>query len=484
MTLRRYLETLRRRWRIMAAVTVLILAVGAVLTALASPTYVASSTNFVSTTSAAKEGNQLYSNSEYTLNQVASYTAIVHSPEVLQPVVSGLGLDMTPNQLAKTITVTNPTGTALLIVQAKSPSAAQAAKVANAVAVRLGSEIEDLESPRGSGGSPVKVTQAVPATEPAAPVSPKRALNLSLALLVGLCFGAAIALLRDQLDTTTKNASDLARSGVALLGTVHFDASLRQRPLAALTGPPPIKEDFRTIRTNLRFADIDSPTRQYVVTSAVADEGKSLTACNIAITLAQNDLKVCLVEGDLRRPKASRYLGVDGSIGVTDVVAGEYELQDALVSWRHGLLSFLPAGTTPPDPIRLLSSAAMADLLSVLRHQYDVVVIDAPPVLPVSDASVLAGLSDGVILVARHHGVRREQLAAAVATIRSTGTTLIGSVLSRVPARERKRAFSGHYYYAQPPQSNESAARAVTTPLKEHAGAHATAITISGAGTA
>lgn len=443
-TINRYLGALRRRWRILVATTVVALAIGAAISFTATPQYVASSTSFVGTTTSSSESGQLYSNSQYTLNQVTSYTQLAASPDVLQPTIDDLGLQVTQQELRNMITVTNPTGTALLIVDAQASSPGIAAGVANAVAIHLGNEIETLETPHGSNQSPVKVTQAVPATTPMAPVSPRKTLNLALALIVGMCLGGVLALLRDHLDTTVKTSSDLEDSGVSgTLGRVRFDPEVHRAPLAMIYGPQPVVEDFWTIRTNLRFADPDSSGRQYAVTSAVAGEGKSVTACNIAIALAQADQRVCLVEGDLRRPSASRYLGIDSALGLTDVVAGDYELDEALVSWRRGLLTVLPSGTTPPDPVRLLSSDATAQVLAELRRRYDVVIVDAPPVLPVSDAQVIGGLSDGVILVTRHHKTKREQVRHSVTSLSAAGANVIGAVLTQVPKRDFGRNYGG-----------------------------------------
>lgn len=448
-TINRYLGALRHRWRILVATTVVALVIGVTISYAATPQYVASSTSFVGTPASSSESGQLYSNSQYTLNQVASYPELAQSPDVLQPTIDDVGLQMTQQELKQMITVTNPSGTALLVVTVQSSNPRTAAAIANAVATHLGNEIETLETPHGSTQSPVKVTQAVPATIPAAPVSPRKTLNLALALIAGLCLGGVLALLRDHLDTTVKTSSDLEDSGVSgTLGRVRFDADVGRAPLAMIYGPQPVVEDFRTIRTNLRFADPDSSGRQYLVTSAVAGEGKSVTACNIAIALAQADLRVCLVEGDLRRPSASRYLGIDSVPGLTDVVAGDYELHEALVSWRHGLLTVLPSGTTPPDPVRLLSSDATAQVLAELRSQYDVVVVDAPPVLPVSDAQVIGGHSDGVILVTRHHKTKREQVRHSVSSLSGAGANVIGAVLTQVPKRDFGRTY-GHSYGGQ-----------------------------------
>ncbi|MCB0916893.1 MAG: CpsD/CapB family tyrosine-protein kinase, partial [Actinobacteria bacterium] len=159
------------------------------------------------------------------------------------------------------------------------------------------------------------------------------------------------------------------------LGVVTYDPEASTNPLVTLRGTPRA-EAFRSIRTNLQYVDVDNPPRTVVITSSLPGEGKSTTACNLAIALAQAESKVLLLEADLRRPKVAEYLGVDGSRGLTDVLIGQASLDNTLVHWQRGLLDFLPAGAIPPNPSELLGSHQMADLLKELSSRYDMVIID------------------------------------------------------------------------------------------------------------
>jgi len=152
-------------------------------------------------------------------------------------------------------------------------------------------------------------------------------------------------------------------------------------------------------------------------------------------------LNVCLVEADLRRPKVSSYLGIDGTFGLTNVLAGQFPLDEMLLplKWHRGLLTILPAGTTPPDPSHLLGSNNMAALLQELSNRFDVVIIDAPPLLPVTDAAVLAQATDGALFVSRYGHTRRELVTKALEDLQIVNARLIGTVLTFVPAK-------GHHY--------------------------------------
>jgi capsular exopolysaccharide synthesis family protein len=456
-TLASLVRTLRKRWFMVVALAMagVIAAVGA--TALMPKVYAATSTSFVSLTSRGQGGADLYQNSQFTLTRVGSYPEMVHSPDVLEPVIEDLGLEMTPQQLRPKVTAVNPTGTILLKVQVTSTSPELAAEIANAIADRLGRKIEEVETPTAAGAkSPVKVTNAIPARIPTGPASPRPALNVAFGLLLGLALGVAAVVVRERLDTRVRSAADIeTRTGSSPLGVIRKDPSLRRRPLVTMSQTGPTVEDYRSIRSSLRFVNVDSPPRMIVVASAIAGEGKSVTACNLAITLAHADLSVCLVEADLRRPKVTTYLGIDGSVGLADVVAGEHALDDVLVPWGGGLVDVLPAGHTPPDPSMLLGSKAMAELLSRLRARFDMVIIDAPPLLPVSDAAVLGAQTDGVILVAGYGHVKRDQLDDAINLLQSVNATLVGTILNRVPVKQRQADYGNDYTVIKRPEPSE-----------------------------
>ena len=452
MPLHHYLQVLRKRWITLVVVTLLCVVAAGVITALTPATYAATATSFVSLTDAGGASTSLAQNSQFAQSRVESYPEVVHSPKVLDPVIRDLGLDMTAQELSHKVTAVNPTSTVNLQVTATDHSPQVAADIANGVATNMATVIEELETPRNGGAAPVKVTVTAPANVPHHPISPRRTLNLALGLVLGLALGAVGALIREARDTTVRSGSELYDlTGLSPLGSVRFDSAFRTNPLVAMHTRGFGVEDFRTIRTTLQFVNVDSPPQQIVVSSAIAAEGKSFTAVNLAITMAQADLSVCLVEGDLRRPRATGYLGIDGSLGLSDVVAGHYALDDALVEWNRGQITVLPAGTTPPDPGQLLGSHAMEEVLAELRNRFDRVIIDAPPLLPVSDAVVLGGISDGVIVVARYRHVRREQFVMAVENLRAANATVLGTILTQVPSKLHSARYGDDYDYAHPP---------------------------------
>jgi capsular exopolysaccharide synthesis family protein len=449
--LHHYLQILRKRWVTVVVVTFLCVLAAGIVSALTPATYAAHATSFVSLTDAGSASTSIAQSSQFAQSRVESYPEVVHSPKVLQPVIDDLGLDMTVQELNRKVTAVNPTNTVNLQVTATDHDPRLAAEIANGVADNMALVIPELEKPANGQDTPVKVTVTVPANTPHYPVSPRKTLNLVLGFVMGLALGIVGALIREAMDTTVRSGSELYDlTGLSTLGSVRYDSSFRTQPLVAMQPHGFGVEDFRTIRTTLQFVNVDAPPRQIVVSSAIASEGKSFTAVNLAITMAQADLSVCLVEADLRRPRAVGYLGLDGSLGLSDVVAGHYALDDALVEWNRGQVTVLPAGTTPPDPGQLLGSNAMEEVFAELRSRFDRVIIDAPPLLPVSDAVVLGGISDGVIVVARYRHVRREQFVMAVDNLRSANATVLGTILTQVPSKLHQARYGDDYDYAHP----------------------------------
>ena len=348
-----YWRILRHRWLSIAIITAVCVGLAAAYTLLSPRVYKSTAQNFVALAGATTNAS---SSAALGLQRVKSYVELVDTPEVLAPVIAELGLDMTVPQLAGEVSAANPPQTVLLDVSVVNGAPKQALEIANATAVSLAKRIEALETPAGSSSPAVKVTVTNPA-QGAALVSPNATINLALGLILGLGLGIAYAILRDQLDTSVKSETELSElTGRTNLGAVMFDPEAETTPLVTLNPASVRSEGFRTVRTNLQYVDVDNPPKTVVITSALPNEGKTTTACNLAIVLAQAGRSVCLVEADLRKPKVADYLGIDGGTGLVDVLTGQLELDAAIVSWQRGLLSVIPSGPIPP--IRPRFSAA------------------------------------------------------------------------------------------------------------------------------
>jgi capsular exopolysaccharide synthesis family protein len=212
--------------------------------------------------------------------------------------------------------------------------------------------------------------------------------------------------------------------------------------------------------------DVHEPVRMVVVTSAVASEGKSVTATNLALTVAAAKVRVLLIEGDLRQPKVADYLDLERAVGLSDVIAGRAEIDDVLQPWGDGFMTVLPTGHMPPNPSELLASESAARLFDELRRRFEFIIVDTPPLIPVTDGVVAATRADGVILVVRHGRTTRHQLTLALGALENVSARLLGSVMTMVPTGK-------HSYYAYYQTNPQDEVGGDDTPLPEAAGVSA-----------
>jgi len=196
-------------------------------------------------------------------------------------------------------------------------------------------------------------------------VSPSLIRNLGVAAVLGLIAGIGLVVLREQLDNTVKETDEVEEiADAAVIGGVLYDSDFAKKPIARqLRGQSRSAEAFRQIRTNLQFLNIDNPPRVLVISSSVPGEGKTTTAISLAVVLAQSGQRVALVEGDLRRPRVTKYLDIVSGTGLTNVLAGAASLEDVLQPLGDGKLTVLGSGPTPPNPSEMLGSAHMRQLI-------------------------------------------------------------------------------------------------------------------------
>ncbi|GGL29600.1 polysaccharide biosynthesis tyrosine autokinase [Phycicoccus endophyticus] len=447
MELQDYLHVVRKRWRVILLVVLVTVAAAAAATLAATKQYESTSQYFVSTTGSDDSGS-LLQGSTFTQQRVKSYTQLLTTPRILEPVAEAVG--GSADALASEVTATSPPDTVLIEVAVRDPDPARATAIGEAIAAEFPSAVSELESPEGGASSPVKVTVVQAPSTPTSPASPQPVRNLALGVVLGLLLGLGAAVLREMLDKGVRTAEDVkAITDVPVLGSIAFDPETPKRPLIVEVDPrSPRAEAFRSLRTNLQFVDAATHPRTIAVTSSVAGEGKSTVTANLALTMAQAGSRVCLVEGDLRRPKVLDYMGLEGAVGLTDALIDRADVMDLVQPYGGTSLWVLGAGHIPPNPSELLGSSAMRTLLEQLRVRFDYVVIDAPPALPVTDAVVLSKVTDGAIVVVGAGIVDRDQVSHALDTLGSVGGRALGVVLNRVPPRALEAY--GHYSYETP----------------------------------
>jgi capsular exopolysaccharide synthesis family protein len=444
--LRMVVRLLRDRWVSILIVVLLATGAGALLTWRQTPQYAARATLFVSAWTDVSDASKAYQASLLSQQKVKSYTELLNDHRLMQSVVDRLKLRMTPDQLAGKVVGEATPDTVLIVVTAVDPSPVIAAQIANATAAEFVLLVPSLESAPDSERPAIRVTVASPAEVPTAPVSPVPVRNLAVALAIGLLIGIGLAAARQSLDTTLKSLEQAEEvSGGPSLGAVPYDATANRNAVATgndLHGHR--AEAYRKIRTSLQFVDVDRAHKVLLTTSCVPAEGKSVTACNLASSLAEAGRRVLLIDADLRRPRAARYLGLPSGAGLTSVLLGKVSLTEAIQVWGGAnQFSVLASGAVPPNPSEMLGSRNMHEILNELREKYDVVVIDAPPVLPVADALAIAPACDGALLVVRYGKTRRDQLANAVVALRRAELDVLGTVLNFAP----RHGQDSYYYY-------------------------------------
>ena len=266
---------------------------------------------------------------------------------------------------------------------------------------------------------------------------PKTARNIAIGLALGVVLGIGLAVLRDLLDNTVKDRQTLEEiTGAGLVGNIPLDKERRNEPAISFDSDnSAIAEAFRKLRTNLQFLAVDNPPRVIVVTSSMPGEGKTTTAINIALALAEAEHNVVLVDGDMRRPKLDKYLDLVGPVGFSTVLSGAASLSEVLQKTRFPGLTVLTSGAIPPNPSELLGSLAAKKVLNELRAHFDYVIVDSSPLLAVTDAAILAADSDGVLIMARFGQTKREQLAHAVGNLKNVGAPILGAVFTMMPTR-------------------------------------------------
>ena len=442
MELADYLRILRKRWLVIVVMTLLGLGAAAAASLVITPQYEATTQVFVYVPNSGNVG-ELASGGSFAQNQVRSYAEAVSTPRVLDAVVDALQLDETADELGLSVTAEAPLNTVNIEISVTRDSPSEAAAIANTTTSSFRAVIDDITAGQ------VSVNVLREATTPAEPVSPNTNLNLALGLLVGLAVGVGIAVLREVLDTRIRGTRDV--EGVTdspIIGGITFDPNAIKRPLIVHDDPhSPRAEAFRTLRTNLQFLDIEPGGRSFVVTSSVQGEGKTTTSANLAIALADSGARVLIIDADLRRPKLAEYLGLEGAVGLSDVLINRVLLADALQPWGRNRLTVLPAGTVPPNPSELLGSRVMQELVHALEKQFDVVIIDTPPLLPVTDAALVSKMTRGALVITAAGRTDRRELEGAIAALENVGARISGIIVTMLPTKGLDAYGYGRYGY-------------------------------------
>ncbi|MCB1257043.1 MAG: polysaccharide biosynthesis tyrosine autokinase [Microthrixaceae bacterium] len=430
MDLRQYLRALRKYWWAVAIPIVVGVAFGVVSVKREAPMYRSSVTFFVRTTVA--NANSNFSADQFAQRRVSSYVALLSTDRLAKGIIERADLDMTPKQVQRMIGATGDIDTVLLTATVTSPSAELTTTVADALSEEFVVMVDQVEN---AGDGPASVNLDLVSGPTLSQVPKRPIMTVGLFGVLGVLIGLACALAFDLRDKSLHSDEEIIElGGGPILASIPFDPTSEDEPLTLDDQSKVLQlEAFRKLRTNLQFVDTGGSIQVLVVTSSVSSEGKSQTSANLALAMVAAGRKVLVIEADLRRPMVSKYFGLERSVGLSDAIVGHVDVHEAIQPWGRSGLFVLTAGHIPPNPSELLDSEEMRSILISLRDEYEMIIIDTPPLLPVTDAAVLAARADGVVLVVRHQKTTQNQMSTSVRALASVGARFLGTVVTMVP---------------------------------------------------
>jgi capsular exopolysaccharide synthesis family protein len=459
---REFLRVLRKHWYIVI-LAALVGGAASYLWALMQPErYQADVTAFVTTSNSSDLNTQLIADN-FLKSKSTQYADLAGSKEVAAAAVKKAGLQMTPDQALSHFSVTVPKDTPQLKISVQAPRGEDAAKLADAWVSALNEQLKGVEGTTNNSqttqhatgalsGATIQIRQYAQAQIPGWPAYPNRKLAIAVGTIIATGLALASLYVQSLLDRRVRSAAVLHdRMGLTVVGTVPQENILSDGRRLAVGDEDTstevtfrARESFKELRTNLRFMHPDDPLRIFTITSSLPSEGKSTVASNLAIALAQEGQPTILLDGDLRRPSVATTFGIMGNVGVCDVVVGDVDVEDVIQEVEQFPdLRILAAGKIPPNPSEILSSERFEALVRGLAKNH-MVVIDAPPLLAVTDAAILAARFQGAVVVVSAMSSKLDELQQSLRNLRKIHAPVIGAVLNRVP---RKGGAARAYYY-------------------------------------
>ncbi|MEM7113141.1 MAG: polysaccharide biosynthesis tyrosine autokinase [Chloroflexota bacterium] len=305
------------------------------------------------------------------------------------------------------------------------------------------------------------------ATIPRNPIRPRTLNNTLLAIVAGTMAAVGVVFLLDYLDDTIKTPDDILEdTNLSTLGAIALikGNELHERLVTQMRPRDPISEAFRVLRTNLNFSAVDGGLKSVLISSSSPGEGKSTTAANLAVTMAQTGKNVIIIDADLRRPTQHKIFKASNNKGLTTAILdSETPLEFHLQTTKVPGVSIMTSGPLPPNPAELLNSQRMSHLLENLANEADILIFDTPPALTVADASILAPQVDGCLLVANMAQTKRDTFIRAVERLQASGATLFGAVINRLQLGQSVYGNAYYYHYYSSYDYNAKPGRASTT---------------------
>ncbi|HNR46022.1 MAG TPA: polysaccharide biosynthesis tyrosine autokinase [Anaerolineaceae bacterium] len=438
----------------------------------------------------------------------STYAELMLKQPVLEDVINKLGLNVSSGELKQMITVSAVKNTQLLLISVESTDPVLSAAIANTLVQEFSVQIQEIQSARFSQSKETleaqladiesqvtyyaeqsasvtdpaekeavdsklaqyreiyagllqsyeqvrlseaevvsSIVQVEEATVPTVPVRPDILKTTLMAAMIGLVLSAGCVIAREVLDDTIKTPEEVVRLlDLPVLGVINHYSVPEGELITNLHPRSPTTEAFRTLRTNVTFASLDRPVNTLLITSSEPGEGKTSVISNLAVVMAQTGRQVALLDCDLRHPTVHKRFGLQNTDGITHLFQSEQHLNGSCQKTKIENLSILTTGPLPPNPAELLGSRRMETILGMVRENADFVLIDTPPTLAVTDATVLAPIVDGVILVVYPGKTHASSARHMVEQLRRVNARVLGVVLNNLNMRSGRYGYHYHYY--------------------------------------
>lgn len=432
---------------ILAYVIIGVLAIGGVAiydTMFKKPIYQAKSTVVIAKSDTTENSAVSLNDINASQKLATTYSEIAKSELVLNQVIENLGLHTTVKELSKNLTIKPVEDTAILSITVKDPTARLSASIANEIATVFSKEVTDIYKIEN-------VTQLSVAVTPEAPANNTLMRDLALAAVITVLAVTGFAFLRFYLDDTVKYSDDVEKAvGMPITGRIlKSDVKNRKNASELVVEKSPkaiVSENIKSLRTNLQFTSIDETLKTILVTSTNAGEGKSFVSANLAISFAQADKKVLIVDCDLRRGRLHRLFNVPNTSGLSNLLTGDLRNFGKYIrQTKVKNLDIITCGTYPPNPSELLASKKNKRLISILCDFYDIVIFDGAPVGGLADSVILSSFVDETLVVVKDGETNKNDLIATKDSLDKVGARVAGIVFNMVNKKSSK--YYNYYYY-------------------------------------
>ena len=456
MSFNEFFALLRQQWRLLA-ISIILGALTSVIYFIVTPSQFTAHTIVYVSSASDQSTSGAYDANLLSQQRVKSYVELATSDRISSTVVSHFALSESVKDFKNRLNATSTADSTVMDISVTSPSATESASQANFTTDELIKLVGEIERPTTPGPPTVAVRVVQQASPPESPSSFGVLSLLGIGTILGAVVGSALVVAQSKLSTSIRSAQDAAElSGRPHLASISYlKRAAENGSLSKSSNSRLIAEEFRQLRSKLQFFNIDSTRKALMFTSATQSEGKSTTLSHLALAFGANGYRVIVVDGDLRRPRLSELFDGNSPLGLSTVLTGQLDLDSAVEKTNFRQVDLLSSGPVPPNPSELVGSANMKRVLSTLSNRYDIVLVDAPPVLPVADALGIASLVDGVVLAVRYRASKKAELQECASTLRAVGAPVLGFVLTQTPI-PRSTAYSPYITSSGSEPSDES----------------------------